>query len=210
MSVDKNILQRFSFLDTDLLYEISEISSVQEIPANTEVLREGQYIKVVPYVVEGLIKVFTRTEDKELLLYYIRPNESCIMSFAASRRNERSKVFAVTEEKTTVLLMPVDKINQWSKQYPNINNLFFHLYTQRYGDLLNTIHHLLFKRMDTRLHEYLKEKIALTNKNPIKMSHRQIANELGTAREVISRVLKKLEYENKVKQDENGIELLQW
>ena len=208
MEVNTKIAKALSHLNPDLISEIIEMSTVQEIPSETKVLREGQYVKMIPIVLEGLIKVFTRHEDKELLLYYIQPNESCVMSFAASLKNEPSRVFAITEENTTTLLLPVDQVNKWIKQFPDINTLFFQQYNLRYSELLDTIHHVLFNKMDQRLYDYLNEKLNLTNKNLLKISHRQIANELGTAREVISRVMKKLENEGKVKQHTQGIELL--
>lgn len=200
-------LNNLSILSPELISVLMEESLEKEIPSDTEILREGQYVKVIPVVLEGLIKVFTRHEDKELLLYYIRPQESCIMSFAASLRNEKSTVFAVTEEDTTALLLPSDKIQQWLKQYPEINNLFFQQYNIRYTELIETIQHVLFDKMDKRLYDYLLEKVSLTGKNPLNISHRQIANDLGTAREVITRVLKKLELEGKVKQLSNSIEI---
>lgn len=195
-------------LNHDLVSEITATAIIKEIPKENEILREGQFVKVIPIVLEGLIKVYTRHEDKELLLYYIRPNESCIMSFAASLKNEQSKVFAITEEDTTALLLPVDKVASWIKQFPDINALFFQQYNLRYSDLLDTIHHVLFDKMDKRLFDYLQEKVSVTNHNPLKISHRQIANELGTAREVISRTMKKLETEKLVKQHPNSIEIL--
>ncbi len=181
----------------------------EEIPQATCILREGQYVKVIPIVLEGLIKVYTRHEDRELLLYYIRPNESCIMSFAASLGNEPSKVFAETEADTTALLMPVDSVADWTRQFSDINTLFFRQYNTRYSELLDTIHHVLFNRMDARLYNYLCEKVNLTEQNPLKISHRQIANELGTAREVVSRVMKKLENEGRVKQHAGTIRVLE-
>ena len=196
------------YLHPQLIAEISEISVLQDIPKDKTILREGQYVKVIPLVFSGLIKVFTRHEDKDLLLYYIRPAESCIMSFSASLKNEPSRVYAVTEEDTTALLLPVDHVSKWITQFPDFNSLFFQQFNLRYSELLDTIHHVLFKKMDIRLYEYLKDKIILTKKNPLKISHRQIANELGTAREVISRVMKKLENEGKIKQHFNSIELL--
>lgn len=195
-------------LSPDLVSEITATAITRDIPKENEILREGQFVKVIPIVLEGLIKVFTRHEDKELLLYYIRPNESCIMSFAASLKNEPSKVFAITEEDTTALLLPVDKVSTWTKQFPDINFLFFQQYNLRYSELLDTIHHVLFDKMDKRLIDYLQEKVSVTNHNPLKISHRQIANELGTAREVISRTMKKLETEKLVIQHSDRIEIL--
>ena len=208
MEIDDKKLSALSHLNPNLLKEVKDAALVKEIDKNVEILREGQYVKVVPIVLDGLIKVFTRHEEKELLLYYIKPDESCIMSFASSLKNEPSKIFAVTEEDTTALLLPVDKVIKWTKQFPGFNTLFFQQYNLRYSELLDTIHHVLFDKMDKRLYDYLQEKISLTKKNPLKISHRQIANELGTAREVISRVAKKLEHEGKLKQHSDGIELL--
>lgn len=208
MTTDAKISKALAHLNPNLVSEIISFGITKDIPKENEILREGQYVKVIPVVLDGLIKVFTRHQDKELLLYYIRPNESCIMSFSASLKNEPSKVFAITEEATTALLLPVDKVAGWIKQFPDINAMFFQQYNLRYSELLDTIHHVLFDKMDKRLLDYLQEKVRLTTHNPLKMSHRQIAFELGTAREVISRTMKKLETEKLVKQHSNSIEIL--
>ena len=162
---------------------------------------------MIPLVISGLIKVFTRFEDKELLLYYIKPNESCVMSFSAGINEVPSKIFAITEEDSHVLLIPVEKLSKWMKDFPDFNSLFYMQYNMRYADLLSTINSLLFEKLDKRVYDYLKEKVAISQKNPLKISHRQIANELGTAREVISRIMKKLETEGKVKQFATTIEI---
>ena len=195
-------------LSSVLQEQILACSQQVEVIKNTEILREGQYVKVIPLVVEGLVKVFTKYEEKELLLYYIQPSESCVMSFTASLKNEPSKVFAITEENSKLLLLPVDKVAQWIEEFPDLNSLFFQQYNLRYSDLLETINQLLFDKMDKRLLDYLSEKVRVTKKNPIKISHREIASELGTAREVISRIMKKLEQEGKVRQLSNSIEIL--
>lgn len=197
-----------SHLSAPLIAELMSASTTQTIPAGTEILRAGQYVKVVPIVLDGLIKVYNRFEDKELLLYYIKPDESCIMSFASSLRNEPSKVFAATEEETTALLIPSNKVPNWVHQFPDINTIFYQQYNLRYSELLYTIHHVLFKKMDERLLNYLSEKADLMKTKSLKISHRQIASELGTAREVISRVMKKLENEGKVLQEGNSIKIL--
>lgn len=197
-------------LSQELIVEITNNAIEKQIQKDTEILREGQYVKVVPIVLQGLIKVFSRYEDKELLLYYIQPNESCIMSFSSGIKNEPSKVFAIAEEDTVALLLPIGKVIEWVKKYPDINNLFYSQYNLRYFDLIDTIQHVLFEKMDVRLYNYLVEKVRITGKNPLKISHRQIANELGSAREVITRVIKKLVADDKVIQHKNSIEILQW
>ena len=149
------IRSTFSHLGEETISKIIEIGTVQSIPAETQILREGQYVKVVPLVLEGLIKVFTRQEDKELLLYYIQPQESCIMSFSASITNEPSKVYAITESDTKALLLPATEMNNWIKQYPNINTMFYSMFKLRYADLLETINHIIFNKLDQRIVKHL-------------------------------------------------------
>ncbi len=208
MTSQNEISRALGHLSDALIAEIIEASTIKEFPKNTVILREGQYVKVIPIVIKGLIKVFTSYEDRDLLLYYIRPQESCIMSFSASLKNDPSKIVAVSEEDTKAILLPVEKVSNWIRKYPEINSLFFQQYHLRYGELLDTINHVLFDKMDKRLYDYLKEKMQLSGTKTIKISHRQIAKDLGTAREVISRVMKKLESEGKVHQHSNSIEIL--
>lgn len=204
----KDPTHHLPFLDAELASEIMEYSTLKIIPKSTEILREEQYVKVLPIVLRGVVKVFIRFEERELLLYYIRPSQSCVMSFSACLNNQPSKVFAVTVEESEVLLVPVGKILEWLKKYPDFNNLFYEQYDLRYAELLDTIQHILINKMDKRLYDYLLQKSEVLDRNEIKISHGQIANELGTVREVISRVMKKLETEGKVAQMTNGIKVL--
>lgn len=203
--LDKNLLP---FFKADLLDEIEKQSVIKEVPKGTEILRQEQYIKVLPIVLKGLVKVFSRFDDKELLLYYIEPSQSCVMTFYAALNNAPSKVFASTEEDSTLLLIPVNLLPKWIKEYPDFNELFYNLFNLRYVELLETIRQLLMDKMDKRLYDHLKKKMELNNNRPIKMSHTQIADELGTSREVITRVLKKLEIEGKVIQSPDGIKII--
>lgn len=203
MHIDRKML---SFLGPELLDEIETNAIVREFPKGTEILREEQYIKVLPIVLKGLIKVFSRFEEKELLLYYIEPAQSCVMTFYAALKNAPSKIYATTEEDSEVLLVPVQHLNRWLKNYPGFNEMFYDQYNLRYSDLLDTIGHLLVDRMDKRLYDHLKKKAELIN-GPVKMSHGQIANETGTSREVVTRILKRLESEGKVIQDREGIKI---
>jgi CRP/FNR family transcriptional regulator len=171
-------------------------------------LKEKQYAKVLPIVLKGLLKVYSRFDEKELLLYYIEPSQSCVMTFYSALKNTPSRVFATVEEESNVLLLPIKYLPEWIKNYPDFNELFFNQYNLRYLELLSTIGHLLNDKMDKRLYEHLKKKSLLTNGSLIKMSHYQIATELGTAREVISRVLKKLQTDKKIEQNTNGIKIV--
>ena len=205
---DQEVSQALRHLNPTLVTKILEVSSVAAIPKDTEILRVGQYVKVSPLVLNGLIKVVTRHDERELLLYYIKPVESCVMSFAAGLSEGPSQVFALTETDTTALLLPTEQVIGWTRQYPDFAQLFFAQYQLRYTEMLDTISHLLFEKMDSRIYNYLQQKSELTGENPLVISHRQVAQDLGTAREVVSRVMKKLESEGKVKQHHQSIEIL--
>ncbi len=200
--------KKLSFLSSKLIDEIIKKSTVMEFPKGTEILKEEQYIKVLPIVLNGLVKVYSRFEEKELLLYYIEPSQSCVMTFHAALKHTPSKVYAITEENSQILLIPVEQLPKWLRDYPEFNELFYYQYNLRYTELLDTIKHLLVDKMDKRLFDHLKKKSLLTNNSPVNMSHSQIANELGTAREVISRILKKLEIDGKVEQNKDGIKII--
>jgi CRP/FNR family transcriptional regulator len=180
----------------------------QQFEAESLLLREGQYVKVIPIVITGLVKVYSRYADRELLLYYIEPEESCIMSFWAGFSEEPSQVFAQTEEASDLLLLPVSGIRDLLKGYPAFGSLFFEQYAKRYNELLKTIHHILFNKLDVRLYEHLREKSRLRDARILSISHQQLADELGTVREVISRTLKKLEADSLVRQSGHRIEIL--
>ncbi len=205
MELDNRIL---SFLKPELVDKILNESTIKEYPKGTEILKEQQYIKVLPIVINGLVKVYSRFDEKELLLYYIESAQSCIMTFYAALKNTQSKVFAITEEDSKILLLPVQHLPNWIKEYPDFNILFYNQFHLRYSELLDTIGSLLLDKMDKRLYDYLKKKLELINSNSIKMSHNQIANELGTAREVVTRIIKKLEIEGKVLQKSGEIKII--
>lgn len=97
-----NIEKKFSFLGKDLIAKLLDVSVIKSLPTNIELVREGQYVKYIPIVLSGLVKVYTQFEEKELLLYYIKPDQSCIMSFSSCINNGKSKIFAITEEESIV------------------------------------------------------------------------------------------------------------
>ncbi len=208
MTEDYDIEKKFTYLGKELIAELIAVSAIKNFPANMELVREGQYVKYIPIVLSGLVKVYTQFEEKELLLYYIKPEQSCIMSFSSCINNDKSKIFAITEEESSVLLLPSDKVANWVVEFPAINKLFYQQYDLRYSELVDTIHQMLYYRLDKRFLDYLSKKVSVTGNNPIKISHKEIANDLGTAREVVSRLVKKLEKQNLVKQYHDSIELM--
>jgi len=202
------IKEQIKFLGDDLVTEIEEGAKLMEAPSGTELLHVGQYVKVIPLVLKGRIRVFITEDAKELLLYYIEAKESCIMSFSAGMHNSPSRINAVCIEDTTILALPVDKVNTWASKYPSLINLLYNQFNVRYLDLIDTIDQIIFKKLDDRLMALLKNLSNIHSTNVLDVRHHQLANELGTAREVVSRILKKLEEEGRLIQRSNGIELL--
>lgn len=195
-------------LDTELLQCIAEVAVELEIAADNTLLKTGNYVQSIPLVVSGLIRVSRIEEGKELLLYYIHPGEMCIMSFSACCNNSASLIEAVTLEDTRILLIPSVFIREWITRYPSFNYFIFGMYNQRYLDLIDTIDQLVFNRLDERLYNYLMEKSVLAGNRIINITHQQIATDMGTAREVISRLLKKLERENKITTGRNQVTIV--
>ncbi|HBH06593.1 MAG TPA: Crp/Fnr family transcriptional regulator [Flavobacteriales bacterium] len=181
------------YFDTDLVEFLSENASIMEIPKGTQILREGQFVKVIPIVLEGFIEVMTSYEEKELLLYYIQPCESCIMYFAAGSQNTPSAIIAKTEADTKILALPSENISSWVLAFPRLANLFSSQYDKRYMDLLNTLKEVLYHNMEERIMSYLLQKSEVTSSSTIYKTHQEIADEMSTSREVVSRILKKVE-----------------
>jgi CRP/FNR family transcriptional regulator, anaerobic regulatory protein len=195
-------------VDTELIQFIANESVEMDAPSDSTLLKTGNYVQSVPLVVSGLIRVSRTEEDKELLLYYIHPGEMCIMSFSACCSNSASMIEAVTLEETKVLLLPSARIREWISKYPSFNLFVYGMFNKRYLDLIDTIDQLIFNNLDDRLMKYLKEKSSLSGNRTLFITHQQIATDMGTAREVISRLLKKLELENKIHIGRNQLTVL--
>jgi len=173
------------------------------------ILSENAYIKAIPIVTNGSIRVIrTDDEGREILLYYIKAGESCIMSFLGGLHHDTSKVKAVAEEDTEILFIPIDKVNLLIKEFPEWLDYIFRLYHKRFEELLDVVNAVAFKKMDERLFNFLKKKCELTQSKTLHVTHEQLANELGTVRVVISRLLKQMEDEKLVILGRNKITLL--
>jgi len=202
------ILNKFGYLGNDFSVELQKHAVVTEVKAKTEIIREGQKNKYVPFLVKGSIKVFALNDGRELIYYYIRPNDSCLMTFSSIFSDCISKIYAVSEEDSEVILVPVSVVLDWLIKYPQINRLFYHEYDKRFSDVMNMVNEAVFHKLDKRILSYIKQQISITGNNPIKLTHKEIANNLGTSREVVSRVLKKVENEGEIIQTKEGIRIL--
>ncbi|MGG5210821.1 Crp/Fnr family transcriptional regulator [Chryseobacterium sp. MIQD13] len=201
------ILDKFGFLGENFLNELHANAIITDIKSKTEIIREGQKNKYVPFLIKGSIKVFTLNDGRELIYYYIRPNDSCLMTFSSIFTDYISRVYAVAEEESEVILIPVSVIHEWLIRFPEINRVFYHEYDKRFSDVMNMVNDAVFHRLDKRVLNYIRQQVSITGHNPLKITHREIANNLGTSREVVSRVLKKIENEGEIIQTKEGIKV---
>ncbi|WAC42447.1 Crp/Fnr family transcriptional regulator [Pedobacter sp. SL55] len=193
----------------ELIKKLYENSIMKTYAAGSVILNENAHIRAIPIVTKGSMKVIRTEEDgREILLYYIKAGESCIMSFLGGMHNETSKVKAEVEEDAEILFLPIDKVSLFIKEYPQWLDYIFRLYHKRFEELLEVVNAIAFKKVDERLLNLLYKKAELTNNKIIAITHEQLANELGTARVVVSRLLKQLEDQGTVKLGRNKITLV--
>ena len=150
----------------------------------------------------------TDEDGREILLYYIKPGESCIMSFLGGMHHDTSKVRAIAEEETEILFIPTDQVSALIREYPEWLDYIFRLYHKRFEELLDVVNAIAFKKLDARLLDFIRKKCALSGSQTISVTHEQLANELGTARAVVSRLLKQMEDEGLVQLGRNKISLM--
>lgn len=194
---------------TLLSKEVDIYGQAKSFPTETVILNEDSYIKFIPIVLEGSLKVLRTEEDgREILLYYIKPGESCIMSFLGGLHNETSKIRAVVEEEAKILLIPVEKANEWVKEFPEWTDFIFKLYHKRFEELLQVVNAIAFQKLDSRLLHLLNQKAELFKSKELSVTHQQLADELGSTREVVSRVIKQMENEGLVRLGRNKISLM--
>lgn len=192
-----------------LLKQLYEFSTVKNYSSGELILDENASIRSIPIVTKGSIKVMRTEEDgREILLYYIKAGESCVMSFLGGLHGETSKVKAEVQEDAEILFLPTDKVTSLIKTNPEWLDYIFKMYHKRFEELLDMINELTFRKVDDRLINLLQKKSELTGSKFITATHEQLANELGTARVVVSRILKTFEEDHKLKLGRNRIELL--
>ena len=193
----------------ELLEKLYSNSMVKNFKHGDVILNESSIIRSIPIVLTGSIKVMRTDDDgREILLYYIKEGESCIMSFLGGMHQDVSKVKAVVEEDAEVLFLPVDKLTLFIKEFPQWLTYIFKLYHKRFEELLEVVNEVTFKKVDERLLSLLHKKVELTNSKTLIVSHEQLANELATARVVVSRLLKKLEEDGILQLGRNKIIIL--
>ena len=201
------IRKRLSYLEENLIQEIAKVGDLVSVDEGEMIMGEGKYIKSFPIVLEGTIRIFrTSTSGGELLLYYLNPGEVCGMALTCCLGQIKSNINAVAESEATFIRIPVDYIEQWMVKYTTWKEFVMYTYKHRFDELLNTIDDIAFKKLDERLEKFFIDRFNATGETLFEGSHQEIANMLNSSREVISRLLKKMEQDGMIQLSRNKVD----
>jgi CRP/FNR family transcriptional regulator len=199
----------FLELEEGLLRELQEKGRVLEVKAGKSLIQSGQNIRQTIIVLDGLVKLYRENnEGDEFFMYHLHPGDGCALSLICDRTFRVSSVTARAVTDAVLLVVSVDETENWMKQYRTWYHFVVGTYRKRYEELLETIDHIAFRNMDERLEFYLRRHRTAMNTNILEITNTQIAQELNSSREVISRLMKKLAEDGKVRLLKNGIEVL--
>jgi CRP/FNR family transcriptional regulator len=199
---------RFPMLELPLLEELSQVGKIRNLQAGDELIKIGQYIRSTVLVVGGSIKVFRESEEGgEFLVYYLKSGNACAISMICAMKSDTSEVSAIATEDSEVLLVPLELMDSWMMRYTSWNRFVLGNYRERFEELLQVIDQIAFRSLDERLEFHLKRLADNAGSLTIQASHQDIANDLNSSREVISRLLKKMEQKGLLSLQRNQIHL---
>jgi CRP/FNR family transcriptional regulator len=199
----------FPNLEPSLIQELESKGKIMDIPSGTVLLQTGQMIRSTMIVLDGLVKLYREDDEgDEFFMYYLHPGDGCALSMICDRTFRASSVTAKTVSESKILVVPVDETEHLLRQYRSWYHFVVETYRRRYEELLQTIDHIAFRNMDERLEFYLRRHKDSMQSNILKISNTEIAQELNSSREVISRLMKKMAEKGKVRLLKNGIEVL--
>ncbi|MTI30427.1 Crp/Fnr family transcriptional regulator [Cytophagales bacterium RKSG123] len=191
--------------EKDLIEELNDKAYISEFKKGEFLIKNNNYIKVLKIVLGGKVRVYQENQDREILIYHLKPMETCTLSLSACFEDCKSNVNAIAEEDGMVLNIPVRFVEQWSFKYESWHRFTINTFRESYSYLIENYSKLAFQPLKDRLLDYIIEK---SNHNILNRSHAQLAKELGTTREVISRLLKKLEADKIVTLGQKSIKVL--
>jgi len=210
--ISKDTLQPFNNLfDSELLQKISEVANIMSFDKNDIIIDIGESLKQIPLLINGNIKVLRENKNGEvLLLYVLESGDTCAMSLTCCMAKSASKIRAVADEDTNVIMIPLKYMQLWFNSNQSWRNFILESYQERFDEMLETIDSIAFLKMDARLYKYLTDKVKLTASSTLNITHQEISEDLHTSRVVISRLLKQLENEEKIKLGRHKIEILKF
>ena len=196
------------FADHDLIDAIEKTGQLRQIDANTVIMQPGDLLEFVPIVISGSIRVLLQNENgDEHYLYHIFPGETCAMSLSCCQANKRSEIKAVAEEDTEIWFIPVRFVDEWTR-FPEWKKYLSDIQAQRFSELLEAIELMAFSHLDEQLWNYLVKRVQATGSKTLHVTHQEIANELHSPREVITRLLHQLQKQSKLTLSRGAIEII--
>lgn len=206
----EKISSNYSFLfEKALIEEISEVGIIKKVAKDDVLIDIGNYVRSMPLLISGAIKILRQDNDgNDLLLYFLEKGDTCAMTLSCCLGQHQSEIKAVAEVDTELIMIPVQKMEEWTSKYKSWRNFVFESYHNRLKEMLDAIDSIAFLKLDDRLLKYLKDKKELLNNDLLEITHQQIANDLNTSRVVVSRLLKSLEKKQIIKLERNKIRFL--
>ena len=197
--------------EEDLIDEIIKVGVYKKVKENELLLDLGDKFDKIPLMLNGAIKI-SREDDNgdEIVLYFLERGDTCTITFGSGLNSSKSKVRGVAEKDSEVVFIPIDKLEEWLVKYKSWRNFVIDSYNIRLSEMLEAIDTLAFMKMDQRLYKYLTDKVKIMRDSTLNTTHQKIAQDLNTSRVVVSRLLKQLENEGKIKLHRNKIEVLEF
>ncbi|MBW2961463.1 Crp/Fnr family transcriptional regulator [Mesonia aestuariivivens] len=193
----------------ELIEEIKKVALSKQVKSGEQLIKSGDYIRSMPLILNGIIKIMREDENgDELLLYFLEKGDTCAMTMACCVGNKKSEIKAVAETDVDLLMIPVQKMEEWSSNFKSWRNFVFDSYHHRLMEVLQSIDQIAFSKLDDRLINYLHHKQNIFKSNLIEITHQEIARDLNSSRVVISRLLKKLENKKMIKLNRNSIKII--
>lgn len=207
----EELTQNYGYLfEDELLQEINSDGVFKEIQEGDKLIEIGDYIKFIPLLIKGAIKILREDDNgDELVLYYIERGDTCAMTLTCCMGHTKSDIRAVAETDVKIIMIPVQKMSEWMGKYKSWQNFILQSYHNRMLEMLEAIDTIAFLKMDERLLKYLRDKAMVNHNDVIKTTHQEIAHDLHTSRVVVSRLLKKLENEGKINLHRNSIKIIE-
>ena len=208
--IQKELLHQFDYLfDEFIINNISQYGTIKQFKANDIIMDIGQELKFIPLLIDGNIKILREDDNgNELLIYVLETGDTCAMSLTCCMAKAKSKIRAVADKDSKLIMIPVEKMTEWFHTNESWRNFILQSYQVRFNEMLETIDTLAFMKMDERLYKYLIDTVKLNASKIISKTHQDIAHDLNTSRVVVSRLLKQLENENKIELSRNKITVL--
>ena len=209
--IENKLTASFGYLfEKELISEIQELGVPKEFKEDSNIIEVGDYIKSMPLLVSGAIKILREDEHgDELVLYYLEKGDTCAMTLSCCMGQTKSKIRAVAETNVELIMSPKEKMAEWLEKYKTWQTYILQTYHNRMDELLEALDTIAFLKMDERLFKYLKDKAMVTHNDILNVTHKEISEDLHTSRVVVSRLLKKLENENKIALFRNSIKVLE-